>query len=155
MGRGTGEPGVAEAFATCEERFRWLIYDEAGRPRSADICRGLREGFAFAVGRKDSTDVIDQTVPELFGNYTITMRVPEWPHRPEWTGEFDAAELTAQSSRKNGVVEGFTSSLWRPAGFCACCKFRTSRRGSVSSLAERIAAQGKRRSTALPRRCGG
>ena len=44
VGRGTGEPGVAEAFATCEERFRWLIYDEAGRPRSADICRGLREG---------------------------------------------------------------------------------------------------------------
>lgn len=155
MGRGTGEPGVAEAFATCEERFRWLIYDEAGRPRSADICRGLREGFAFAVGRKDSTDVIDQTVPELFGNYTITMRVPEWPHRPEWTGEFDAAELTARSSRKNGVVEGFTSSLWRPAGFCACCKFRTPRSVSVSSLAERIAAQGKRHSTASPRRCGG
>ena len=64
---GTADAGVAEAFATCLARFRWLIYDESpsghtGAPvvRSQAICRALREGFAFAVGAKKSTDVIDQ-----------------------------------------------------------------------------------------------
>ena len=122
---GTDEPGVAEAFATCRERFRWLIYDPAtGLPRSQDICRGLREGFAFAVGAKSSTDVIDSEVPELFGQYVITMRIPEWPHRPGWTGEFAADELTRPSSRQRGeqlaTYNGFNSSLWRPDNFCAC-----------------------------------
>jgi hypothetical protein len=27
-----------------------------------DICRGLREGFAFAIGAKKTTDVIDSEV---------------------------------------------------------------------------------------------
>lgn len=123
---GTDEPGVGEAFDTCRERFRWLIYDPAdtGVPRSEDICRSLREGFAFAVGAKRSTDIIDAEVPQLFGHYVITMRVPEWPHRPEWRGEFAAEELTSPSSRQRGsqvaTYNGFTSSLWRPNDFCAC-----------------------------------
>ena len=122
---GTDEPGVKEAYETCRERFQWLIYDpNTGLPRSQDICRGLREGFAFAVGAKRSTDIIDQEVPRLFGQYVITMRVPEWPHRPEWTGEFAAEELTKPSSRNRGsqvaTYNGFTSSLWRPDNFCAC-----------------------------------
>jgi hypothetical protein len=122
---GTDEPGVAEAFETCRQRFRWLIYDPAtGLPRSEDICRSLREGFAFAVGAQRSTDVIDQEVPRLFGQYVITMRVPEWPHAPTWTGEFAAEELTEPSSRRRGsqvaTYDGFKSSLWRPANFCAC-----------------------------------
>lgn len=38
------EPNVEAAFETCAARFRWLIYDPGtGQPRSADICRGLRE----------------------------------------------------------------------------------------------------------------
>jgi hypothetical protein len=122
---GIDEPGVSEAFATCRQRFQWLIYDPTtGLPRSEDICRGLREGFAFAVGSKRSTDVIDEDVPRLFGQYVITMRVPEWPHRPDWTGEFAAEELTKPSSRRRGsqvaTYDGFTSSLWRPDNFCAC-----------------------------------
>jgi hypothetical protein len=102
-----------------------LIYDPAtGLPRSEDVCRALRDGFAFAVGAQRSTDIIDQEVPRLFGQYVITMRVPEWPHSPNWTGEFAAEELTKTSSRQRGsqvaIYNGFTSSLWRPANFCAC-----------------------------------
>lgn len=64
-----------------------------------------------------STDIIDQEVPALFGNYVITMRIPEWPHRPTWDGNFDASELYPGGGR-NGT--GFNSSLWRPSGMCAC-----------------------------------
>ena len=92
-------------YNACIIRFKRLFES----PHSSKIRSAIGKNFVFVIGQDGrQLEYLENEIEKRFNKYVMSMKTPEWPFKPCFSGIFSEKE-----------IKKFNSSFWRPRGECA------------------------------------